>query len=89
MSIIRWLKSSKSHITWEIVFDVDPPLFITYPHAKVQGSSAPKITTISGHFKVTLKHPDCFVEMVAKLTPKYQCHFLGKLAPSLKLPLSL
>jgi hypothetical protein len=73
-----WFSSSKTQITWTVVFDVDPPLFITYPHAKLPGSSAPRFTTISGHFKVTLKQPEHFVGMVAKLTPKYKCTFKGK-----------
>ena len=67
----------KQHISVELLFDAEPPLYILYPHAKLPGSQAPKTTSISGRFRVTLKKPDYFEEVVAKLTPNYSAKGIG------------
>lgn len=46
--MLSWLNGGKSrpkpdHITIEPIFDKDPPLYLLYPHAKLPGSTAPKV----------------------------------------------
>lgn len=45
--MLSWLngktRQKPEHITIEPIFDKDPPLYFLYPHAKLPGSSAPKV----------------------------------------------
>jgi hypothetical protein len=62
---------SKPDIIAEPFFDAKPALYILYPHAKNPGSQAPKVTTITGRFKITLKKPETFVEIYTTITPNW------------------